>query len=271
MSAISSIGSFSVIRTALVRPSRSPRVTSRMNILLQRKVLPRWKRRIKSLEPACQGGHRRFHSKNAGSEPDRAEPGALQGGDFLVDEPPFRTDGERYRPALVSRTILLRIGVRDECLGALGDRRQLLFDNGAEEAPQLDVRHHGVPRLLQPEDGLLPEVFRRESGALPVALVDAPRIDEKKPLDSQGGHGRHDAIHHLRPGQRENECDAGGRWRRRVEDDGELDRFPVDASNHALANLSAGDTDDQLFADGGAVDAEDVIPAPSPQTRDPLA
>src|SRR6266550_4182500 len=99
----------------------------------------------------------------------------------------------------------------DQTQRVFRNRGQLLFNERTEETAQLDVRQHRVARLLEAEDALRANVLSRESRRLPVALLDAPGVDQEDALDAHRGRASDDTIHNLRTWQCENERDRNGR------------------------------------------------------------
>src|SRR4029077_15482909 len=122
-----------------------------------------------------------------------------------------------HRLAQGAWTGLVGVWMSDERAGASGQRRQLIFDEWAEETARLDRWEDGVAGLLQTQDGLRVEVRGGEARRAPVALFPAPRVDQHDVLDAERRGAGDDAVQNFRTRQRQNERERQRRRRIAVE------------------------------------------------------
>ncbi|MNZ98594.1 hypothetical protein D3C78_1178840 [compost metagenome] len=138
--------------------------------------------------------------------------------------------------------------------GAIGHRRQTVFDEGLETLLDHDLRQHAVPGLFEAEDQLLADRLRLQEGGLPEALLDAIAVDQDDTRHTHGRHGLEHPTQHFGAwqGQYQGQWQLGWWWL--VEDDAQFRFVGVQAQHLGRTHQAADPPDAHAVTDFAAVD-----------------
>jgi hypothetical protein len=135
---------------------------------------------------------------------------------------------------------------------------ELVLDEGPEELAHVDLGHHGVARLLQPEDEVSLDLRGFEQRRVEVALLHPPGVEKDDAARPQLRGGLEDPAQHLGPGHRQEQVEAGRRRRVLGEPDRQANLFRLDGEHRPPADRAVDPANGEVVADPGTVDLVDV-------------